>query len=136
MLDLILSASGPGIWPTNHACCAMICGWLSMRCQNYDPFLGTLNIRCRTIIGTEKGTIILTTTHVQSHRLDTEAARQSPGFGRPRDFGVIRADDIRRGVACCWLWLKPNAWDCRKPRGSIYTTIRELGPKIPYYRRN
>ena len=22
------------------------------------------------------------------------------------------------------------------PRGSIYTTIRELGPKIPYYRRN
>ena len=22
------------------------------------------------------------------------------------------------------------------PRGSIYTTIRELGPKIPYCRRN
>ena len=22
------------------------------------------------------------------------------------------------------------------PRGSTYTTIRELGPKIPYYRRN
>ena len=22
------------------------------------------------------------------------------------------------------------------PRGSIYTTISELGPKIPYYRRN
>ena len=22
------------------------------------------------------------------------------------------------------------------PRGSIYTTIRELGPEIPYYRRN
>ena len=28
------------------------------------PFLGTLNIRCRTIIGIQKGTIILTTTHM------------------------------------------------------------------------
>ena len=32
--------------------------------QNYDPFLGTLNLRCRIIIGTQKGTIILTTTHI------------------------------------------------------------------------
>ena len=31
-------------------------------CQNSGPFLGTLNIRCRIIIGTQKGTIILTTT--------------------------------------------------------------------------
>ena len=35
-------------------------------CQNYGPFLGTLNIRCRIIIGTQKGTIVLTTTHMQS----------------------------------------------------------------------
>ena len=34
-------------------------------CQNYDPFLGTLNIRCRIIIGIQKGTIILITTHVR-----------------------------------------------------------------------
>ena len=33
-------------------------------CQNYGPFLGTLNIRCRIIIRTQKGTIILTTTHI------------------------------------------------------------------------
>ena len=33
-------------------------------CQNYDPFLGTLNIRCRIIIGIQKGTMILTTTHM------------------------------------------------------------------------
>ena len=32
-------------------------------CENYDPFLGTLNIWCRIIIGIQKGTIILTTTH-------------------------------------------------------------------------
>ena len=34
-------------------------------CQNYGPFLGTLNIRCRTILGTQKGTIVLTTTHMK-----------------------------------------------------------------------
>ena len=33
-------------------------------CQNYGDFLGTLNIRGRIIIGTQKGTIILTTTHI------------------------------------------------------------------------
>ena len=33
-------------------------------CQNYGPFLGTLNNRCRIIIGTQKGPIILTTTHI------------------------------------------------------------------------
>ena len=35
-------------------------------CQNYGPVLGTLNNRCRTVLGTQKGTIILTTTHVRS----------------------------------------------------------------------
>ena len=35
--------------------------------QNYDPFLVVLkNVRCRTIIGMQKGTIILTTTHIDS----------------------------------------------------------------------
>ena len=34
-------------------------------CQNYGPFLGTLNIRGRIIIGTQKGTIILTTSHMR-----------------------------------------------------------------------
>ena len=34
-------------------------------CQNYGPFLGTLNIRGRIIIGTQKGTMILTTTHME-----------------------------------------------------------------------
>ena len=33
-------------------------------CQNYGPLLGTLNIRCRIIIRTRKGTLILTTTHL------------------------------------------------------------------------
>ena len=34
-------------------------------CQNSGPFLGTLNNRRRIIIGTQKGTIILTTTHMR-----------------------------------------------------------------------
>ena len=35
-------------------------------CQNYGPFLGTLNIRGRNIIGTPRRTIILTTTQILS----------------------------------------------------------------------
>ena len=41
-------------------------------CQNYGPFLGTLNIRCRIITGTQKGTIILTTTQVSADLLALE----------------------------------------------------------------
>ena len=33
-------------------------------CQNYGPFVSTLNIRGHIMIGTQKGTIILTTTHI------------------------------------------------------------------------
>ena len=33
-------------------------------CQNYCPYLGILNIRCRIIVRTQKGTLILTTTHI------------------------------------------------------------------------
>ena len=33
-------------------------------CQHYGPFLGTLHIRCRTIIGTQKGAVTLTITHI------------------------------------------------------------------------
>ena len=31
--------------------------------QDYDPFLGTLNVRCRIIVGIQKGTIVLTTSY-------------------------------------------------------------------------
>ena len=37
-------------------------GFYMGSCQNYGPFLGTLNNRCRIIIRTQKGTLILTTT--------------------------------------------------------------------------
>ena len=38
-------------------------------CQSYGSFLGTLNIRCRIIIGIQKGTIVLTTTHMRHFRV-------------------------------------------------------------------
>ena len=37
-------------------------------CQNSGHFLGTVNIKCPIIIGNQKGTIILTPTHVDSPR--------------------------------------------------------------------
>ena len=37
-------------------------------CQNYGPFLGTLNMRCRIVIGIQKGPIILTTTRIEGYR--------------------------------------------------------------------
>ena len=40
-------------------------------CQNYGPLLGPLNTRCRTMIRNQKGTIILTTTHMVSSILCT-----------------------------------------------------------------
>ena len=41
-------------------------------CQNYGPFLGALNIRCRIVIGTSKGTKILTATHMTIGYLDPQ----------------------------------------------------------------
>ena len=39
-------------------------GWMSKTMVPITSFLGTLNIRCRIIIGIQKRTIILTTTHL------------------------------------------------------------------------
>ena len=52
-------------------------------CQNYGPFLGTLNIRCRIIIGIQKGTIILTTTHMISSAT-TDMRNLQRHFSEPR----------------------------------------------------
>ena len=43
-------------------------------CQNYGLYLGTLNIRCRIILGTQKGTIVSTTTHVAQENLEMQEA--------------------------------------------------------------
>ena len=46
-------------------------------CQSYGPFWGTLKNRCRIIIGTQKGTLILTTTLYGYLRRGVESFRGS-----------------------------------------------------------
>ena len=64
-------------------------------CQNYGPFLGTLNIRCRIIIGFSKGTIILTTTHIA---LESETR------------GYVRALYIQMGDC---IRFHAVVWECK-----------------------
>ena len=47
-------------------------------CQNYGPFLGAINIRCRIIIGTQEWTIILTATHIYIY-IEIEVCVQASG---------------------------------------------------------
>ena len=56
--------------------------------QNYGPFLGTLNIRARIIMGTQKGTIILTTTHIGDNI--GEYLGLTKGDTRSSDLGSFR----------------------------------------------
>ena len=64
-------------------------------CQNYGPFLGTLNISCRIIIRTQNGTPILTTTHLGKRGEDKQPhspQRQSLNADIPaEDDGVMLA---------------------------------------------
>ena len=58
------------------------------------PFLGTLNERCRTVIGTQKGTIILTTTHKEPRQRVYFGFRiTASGLGLVAKRGVGQADD-------------------------------------------
>ena len=43
----------------------MKAAWYMGGCQNYDPLLCPLNTRCRSIIRSQEGTIVLITTHIQ-----------------------------------------------------------------------
>ena len=53
-------------------------------CQDYGPFLGTLDIRCCIIIGIQKGTIILTTNHIRT----TEKTRKWKVLRYNRDMPI------------------------------------------------
>ena len=45
--------------------------------HSISPFLGTLNMRCCIIIGTQKGTIILTTAHITIHGIASRPVGES-----------------------------------------------------------
>ena len=53
---------------------SLVSAYYMCGCQNYGPFLGTLNIRCRIIIGTQKGTIILTTNHILGNQMGSRGS--------------------------------------------------------------
>ena len=58
-----LPATGEGMSSVITSASHHLCEVNGGGCQIMVPFLGTLNIRCRFIIGIQKGTMILTTTH-------------------------------------------------------------------------
>ena len=45
--------------------------------QNYGPFRGPLNTRCRIILRTQKRTIILTTTHMVTIHKDPDQIEET-----------------------------------------------------------
>ena len=71
-----------------------------MGSQNRGSFLGTLNDRCRTILRTPKGTIILTTTHMW----------EFPKIGDPRPQTKVSL-----------IFRNSHMWDAG---------ISDLGPRI------
>ena len=80
------------------------------------PFLGSLNNMCRTI-GTQKGTIILTTTHVSKERCRT---------------GLRLACQLRFstfGFGACGIWsrgLSPLEWEILQARTYLQLPIEAL----------
>ena len=69
-------------------------------CQNYGPFLGNLNFRCRIIIGIQRGTIILTTTHIRRPKDHT-----IKGFWAILSLRVTLCTDPRNGFRYYLLGL-------------------------------
>ena len=78
-------------------------------CQNYAPFWGTLNIRCRIIIRTQKETLILTTPHMLTHRSKSWTYR-APCNSRG-SFARSRASGSHGGPR--QRWQRPIRWCCQ-----------------------
>ena len=74
-------------------------------CQNYGPFWGTLNNRSRIIIGTQKGTIILTTTHMYRYVCPSV----SPSVCRSVCPSVCPS--VRGSVGLC-MYVCMDGWIC------------------------
>ena len=69
---------------STRACWARVAFLIWVVVKNYDPFLGTLNIRCRAIIRTQKGTIRI--------------QRAAGLWGKPRQKARLNLETIR-------LWI-------------------------------
>ena len=67
--------------------------------QNYSPLLGPLNTRCRIILRTPKGTIILTTTHVRNHGPMARSPVELPNLLQGRDDRAVGGNGALQFVA-------------------------------------
>ena len=78
-------------------------GYYMGGCQNFGPLLGTLNNRCRVIIGTQKGILILTTTYIglSTLRIFEQEIRSELGIlklGCPKSQQPALREDTSRSV--------------------------------------
>ena len=88
-------------------------------CQNHGPFLGTLHIRCRIIIGIQKRTTILTTTHIPVHftercassrfliETSPSASRRNFHVGVSQNYGYLFGVPIIRIIVYWGLYWGP-----------------------------
>ena len=108
MVCLMLKLPGLSMQPRTHTVHAYISGskW-AISCQNEGPFLGTLNHRCRIVIGTQKGTIIFTTTQVYAMQGSLQREASFPGRGStnraqcPHVGRLLRPGEDRGR----WVWI-------------------------------
>ena len=56
----------------------MIVSYIGWLWKLGSPFWGTLNIRCRTIFGTQRRTIILTTTYIEPYKPEYQILKSKP----------------------------------------------------------
>ena len=89
-------------------------------CQNVDPFLGTLEIRCRIIMDPYKGTRILTTTpHAACG--DSPMILNSPNFGvLYKNLCLRRVEGSGREIN----YIEGLGWDNGKEDGNYYLGFR------------
>ena len=111
-------------------------------CQKCGPFLGTLNIRGRIIIGIQKGTIILTTTHMKSVKgvgLFGLVAPESPELShsrfesvlvQPVESSPLEGSSIRGAPLQIPKYHHPFYGDpCKKVPLIFGTSLKPLKPK-------
>ena len=91
-------------------------------CQNYDPFLGTLNITWRNIIGIQKRTIILTTTHMQ-----TILERFRLGVPKPRLHDTRTLIPRLTGRNSCAVILTTLVGACHAFAATVASTLSMVG---------
>ena len=80
-------------------------------CQNYGPLLGPLNTKCRIIKRTQKGTIVLTTTHILYAILGSfclgAQAWVPPPDARPSGLSAEGHDFLKATSVLCLKAIEP-----------------------------